>query len=133
MLRQIFPWLLKMKVHKGIIMDNTYEYNFNSTSTGPLPEKIKPDGNEYLLPVNVELWSIIIEALESYKDITTEEEKKNKIKVFFQAIEKLDTENLIGKISGYYLVTDYKNYKWKESKQIRVEIKIQKEENERKY
>lgn len=114
-------------------MGNSYEYNFNNTSTGPLPEKIKPDGNEYLLPVNVELWSIIIEALEAYNDITTEEEKKNKIKDFFQAIEKLDTENLIGKISGYYLVTDYKNYKWKESKQIRVEIKIQKEESETKY
>lgn len=114
-------------------MDKSYEYNFNSNLSGPLPEKIKPNGNEYLLPVNVELWSIIIEALEAYNDITAEEEDKNKIKDFFQAIEKLDTENLIGKISGYYLVTDYKNFKWKESKQIRVEIKIQKEENERKY
>ena len=110
-------------------MDNTYEYNFNSTSTGPLPEKIKQDGNEYLLPVDAELWSIIIEALEEFNDITPEEEKKNKIDDFLNAISKLDTENLLGKISGYYLVTDYKNHKWKESQKIRLQIKIQKEEN----
>lgn len=112
-------------------MDNSYEYNFNNTSTGPLPEKIKPDGNEYLLPVDTELWAIIIEALEEYIDKTIEDEKKNKIEDLLNAISKLDTENLIGKISGYYLVTDYKNHKWKESKKIRLEIKIQKETNER--
>lgn len=105
-------------------MCNTFEYNFNNTSTGPLPEKIKPDRNEYLFPVDAELWSIIIEALEEYDNQTIEGEKKNKIDDFFKAIEKLDTENLLGKISGYYLTTDYKNHKWKETKKIRLEIKI---------
>lgn len=112
-------------------MGNTYEYNFNNTPIGPLPEKIKPDGNEYLLPVDTELWAIIIEALEEYIDKTIEDEKKNKIEDFINAISKLDTENLLGKISGYYLVTDYKNHKWQESKKIRLEIKIQKATNER--
>jgi hypothetical protein len=114
-------------------MSNSFEYNFNSNPSGPLPEIINTEGNEYLFPVDAELWSIIIEALEEFNDKTSEEEKKNKIDDFFNAISKLDTENLLGKILGYYLVTDYKNHKWKESKKIRIEIKIKKEENEKKY
>lgn len=110
-------------------MENKFEYNLgpNEIPKNTLPEKIHPDKNEYLLPMNSGVWELIIEALEVYTERTSVEEIKNQIREFFNSIEKLDTENLLGKISGYYLVTDYKNYKWKESKKIRLEIKIQKE------
>ena len=111
-------------------MENKFEYNFGSKETqkNVLPEKISPEFNEYLLPINTEMWDIIVESLEDYKDSTKISERKVLINEFFKSIEKLDSEDLLGKIAGYYLVTDYKNFKWKEPKKIRLEIKIQKEE-----
>jgi hypothetical protein len=48
-------------------MDNSYEYNFNSNKSGPIPEKIKPDGNEYLLPLNNDIYDILFNALNYMK------------------------------------------------------------------
>ncbi|MHB9010895.1 MAG: hypothetical protein ACYC49_01525 [Ignavibacteriaceae bacterium] len=107
-------------------MVDKFEYNFNTqkNSGNNLPEKINLNSNEYLFPLKEGMMSLIFDALEQYKDRTSLDEEKILIQEFFASIEKLGNENLLGKISGYYLVTSYKNLKWRDSKQVRLEIKI---------
>lgn len=110
-------------------MANKQEYNFGpiNVDKNNLPEKLNSDSNEYLFPLHKDMLSIIFESLQEYKTRTTLDDEKILIKEFFKSIECLGETNLMGKISGYYLISNYKNNRWSDSKELRLEIKINKE------
>ena len=109
-------------------MDNKQEYDFGpiNVDKNTLPEKLTSDSNEYLFPLHKDMLSIIFESLQEYKDRTTLDDERILIKEFFKSIECIGEANLMGKISGYYLISNYKNNRWSDSKELRLEIKINK-------
>lgn len=111
-------------------MDNSYEYNFNNTSAGPLPEKIKLDGNEYLFPMNNDIYDILFNALELYEEKEDDKEIKLSIKGFHNSIADLGKTNLLGRIMGYYLIKELNDLKLNKKKKIRIEIKLIEDSNE---
>lgn len=111
-------------------MTNNFQYNFSTNLSGPLPEKIKPGGNEYLFPLKDDIYDILFSALESYEEKVDDKEIKLSIKDFHNSIADLGKTNLLGRVMGYYLIKELNDLKLNKKKKIRIEIKLIEDSNE---
>ncbi len=111
-------------------MTNNFQYNFSTNLSGPLPEKIKTNGNEYLFPLKDDIYDILFNAVESYEEKVDDKEIKHSIKDFQNSIADLGKTNLLGRIMGYYLIKEINDAKLNKKQKIRIEIKLMEDINE---